>query len=730
MLHARLVTSPLAHADIVFIDGSEAMKVPGVVAVITAAELPKVNPINRGRLLLARDRVIFTGQPVAVVLAEDETAALDGAEKVLIDYSPLPTATTMEQALSPGAPLVWPLGVPSGSDEAAAHGAEVEGGEGPAQEHSNIVGEQSFERGDVEVGFAAADELVEYTFKTQSIHQSYLEPQATIAQIDQVTGGARIWTSTQAPFWVREEVAAILGLDDSNVEVVAMPTGGAFGGKFVFYQPLVALLARHSGRPVRLALTRLEEMAAGNPAHPTEITIKIGGKRDGSLTALQGKLVYDAGCFPGAPAGFASYLIGSIYQVPNVQIEAFEVLTFKPSSGAYRAPGAPQATFALESALDELARKLDVDPLELRLANASVGGDSTIRGRKWATIGLKDVLATLRSHEAYEGREEARAMGRGIGIALGGWFGGTEPSAATCILSRDGRLSLRLGLVDLTGTATTMAILAADAFGIDPDLVDVRLGHTGDSPYAGAASGSKITYTVGPSVIMAAKEARRQTLEAGADLLDSPVEQLDIVGQMVQSMSEPGRQISLKEIGQKSTRFGSKYAPIIGTGRHADNTPAPGFAAQLAEVEVDRETGEVEIKKLVIVQDVGRVINPLTVEGQIAGAVLQGLGWALYEEIEYSEDGQLLSGSWSQYTVPRASHTAKTLEIKLIEVASDGGPVGARGVGEPPVVGTAAAVSNAIADAIGLRLTELPMTPQRIKSALDQQSAGNREQQG
>jgi len=719
MLYGRLVTSPYAHARVLGIDREAALDVSGVVRVLTAADLPHIPPSKRQHLLLARDRVIFNGHPVALVLAESEGAAADGAQAVSVDYDPLPAAATVEQALAEDAPLVWPEGVPSGSEEGGAHGADV--GADEEEENApptNVSGERSFERGDVAAGFAAADVIVERTFTTPGVHQSYLEPHATLVQPDPVHGGATVWTSTQAPFYVREEVAGVLGVPESDVRVVPTPVGGAFGGKFVLYEPLVALAARITGRPVRLILTRLEEMLAANPALPSRIRVKVGAQRDGSLTALEADLIFDAGCYPGAPYGIAAYLLGSAYRVPNLDIQAHEVLTFKPSTGAYRAPGAPQAFYALESAIDELARLLEIDPLALRLQNAARTGDEMAGGRPWPSMGMKEVLEALAEHPAWKERDAARAAGRGVGVAVGGWPGGTQPAAAACRLNRDGLLQVHVGSVDLTGTSTGFALLAAEAFGVTPEQVRVVNDDTASAPYAGAAGGSKITYTVGPAVIEAAEEARAQVLEVAAEEFEASPADLEIVDGFVQVRGVPDRRLSLGEIARETMRFGGRHRPIMGRGRHADTTRSPGFCAQLAEVEVDEETGHVRVVRQVLVQDVGRAINPLTVRGQMMGGATQGLGWAMYELLAYDEQGQLLSGSWTDYGVPHFDQAAPSIETVIVEVPSDHGPYGARGVGEPPVIATAAAVANAIADAAGVRLTALPMTPPRVLEGL------------
>lgn len=714
MLHARLVTSPYSHANILSIDKEDALAAPGVVAVLTAADLPDFPAENRRRLLLAQERVIFTGQPVALILAESEEAAADGAELLYVGYEPLPSATTIDQALAEEAPLVWPYGLPGSSDEAGAHGADAGGdGQKQARRRSNVSSRRHFKRGDTTAGFAEADVVVEQTFTTSMVHQSYIEPHATVVQPDPLTGGATVWTSTQAPFWAREEVAGVLGVPESDVRVVGTPVGGGFGGKFVLYEPLVALAAQHAGRPLRLVLTRMEEMLAGNPAPAMRLAIKLGAKKDGTFTALSGQVTVDSGCFPSFHV-MAAFLMGSVYQIPNLDLHYTEVLTFKPSVGAYRAPGVPQGAFAIESLVDEIARMVDLDPLTIRLRNASGPADPMANGRPWGSMGMRQVLESLGQHPAWREREAVRSAGRGVGVAIGGWPGGTEPAAATCALNRDGQLHVHIGSVDLTGTTTGFALMAAEVFGVDPDRVRIISGDTGSAPYAGAAGGSKITYTVGPAIMQAAGEARAQVLSVASDEFEVDPADLEIVDGRVQVRGVPGKAIPLSELAAKTMQFGGKYAPIMGHGRHAENRSSPAFCAQLAEVVVDEETGQVHVPRLVLVQDVGRAINPEGIRGQMIGGAAQGLGWALYEAMAYDDRGQLLTGTLQEYNVPSADQMAEKVETVIVEVPSDHGPYGARGVGEPPVIATAAAVANAIADATGRRITDLPMTSPRV----------------
>ncbi|MDE2858368.1 MAG: xanthine dehydrogenase family protein molybdopterin-binding subunit [Chloroflexota bacterium] len=720
MLHARFVLSSYAHANIKGIDVDAALALPGVQRVLTAADLPDIAPSSRAKLMLARDRVIFVGQPVAVVLADDPASAADGVELVDVDYEPLDAAITMDAAMADGAPLVWPTGIPTGAEDEAAHGADAGGGgEDEEEAASNIAGRTKIERGDVEAAFAAADLIVEQTFETPMVHQSSIETQGWVAQPNPINGGLTMWGSVQSPFGVRLDVAETLGIPESDVTVYGMPVGGAFGAKFGLYEPMVALIAHTIGRPVSLILTRGEELLTTNPAPALRLSAKIGFKNDGALLAMQARTIGDTGIYPSGLAGFASFQFANFYPCENVLLESVNVVSFKQSVGAYRAPTSPTAFMAAETLFDEAATQLGMDPIELRLKNAARAGDLMPDGSAFPNIGMVQTLEAAREHPLWKNRAQSRQAGRGVGLAIGGWMGGLEPGAAACKLNRDGVLQVQIGTADLSGTPTSFALLAAEAYGVDPDQVRFVYSDTDSAPYGGGVGGSKTMYTLGNAVIRAAEDARRQTLAIAAEEFEVSSEDLEIVEGRVQVRGFPDRSIGLGEIAGKTMTFGGAYEPVYGNGRQAITDRAPSFSAQVAEVEVDEETGEVNLVNLAVVQDVGRAINPLAVEGQMQGGAVQGVGWALYEEMRYDENGQLLSGSWMDYAMPDAMQAAP-IQTQLVEVPSESGPFGARGVGEPPVIPTVAAIANAVADATGLRLTQTPMTAPRVLAALKQ----------
>lgn len=720
LLYARPVGSAYAHARIKGVDKSAALAIPGVVAVLTADELPVAKGGNGkpAQTLMAREEVVHAGQIVALVLAENEAAAQDGALVVEVDYEPMTVVSTLDQGLDPNAAPVRELEQVAGSDEASMHNADAAQEVAGAEETlpPNVSNSIRFERGDVEKGFAEADEIVDLTFGSHTVHQGYIEPQTCLATISP-TGKLTLYTSTQAAFHGRKKVADTLGLDLHNVELVPMPVGGGFGGKFVLIEPTVAAAAIAVGRPVLLQYTRMEDFLAGNPAPDCRIQLKVGAKKDGTLTALQSNMVFDTGGSSGSPLQIAAILMGGYYRVPNLEIRGYEVMTHKPAAGAYRAPGAQQGTLAIESVIDELARRLDLDPLEFRLKNCVVEGDPRPNGSAWPRIGLKECIEALQRHPLWQNRDEARKKGHGVGVAVGGWPGAFEPATAVCRLDQDGKLTVVLGSVDLNGTNTTFAQIAAEEFGMSVDDIQLTTASTDSAPYAGGTGGSKITYSIGPAVQKAAQDAREQILNIASQHLEAAIEDLEIRDGMIQVKGVPGTGISMQDVAGLSMGFGTKFEPVYGKGSMAQTESAPAFAAHLAEVAVDDLTGETQVVGYVAAQDVGFAINPATVEGQIHGGVGQGIGWALYEAMDYDNEGQLVTASFMDYTLPKAE-MVPPIDTILVEVASEHGPYGAKGVGEPPAIPGAATVANAIRDATGARMTEIPIKPQELAKAL------------
>lgn len=725
LLHARLVGAMNAHSLIRGVDKTAALAIPGVVAVLTADDLP-ISLDASGRphkTPIAHGESLYVGHPVALVLADSEAAAEDGAAAVFIDEEEMPSIVTLDQAMDFASPPMRSQAAAGGEEEAGMHNADAAQHTGTEEVKlpPNVANSSHFTRGDVNAGFAGAAEIVELTFGSLTVHQGYLETQACMVEIDPL-GDISVYTSTQASFYCRTRVAETVGVPVHRVKVVPMPVGGGFGGKFVLIEPLVAAAAVAVNRPVLLQYTRMEDFVAANPAPDCRISLRVGAKADGTLTALQSEVIFDSGAGGMAPMEISAILMGGYYRVPNLDIRGYAVLTHKAGGGAYRAPGAQQGSFAIESVMDELAHKLGIDPIALRLKNCVVEGDLRPNGSPWPRIGLKETLTALQKHPAWKNRAAAQKAGHGFGVAVGGWPGGVEPAAAVCRLDQDGTITVVLGSVDLSGTNTTFSQIAAEAFGIDHGSVRITTADTTSAPYAGGTGGSKITYTMGPVVKQAAEEARKQVLQIAAQHLEASAKDLEITNGQVQVKGVPSSAVSLKQIAQMSMSFGAKYAPVYGAGQNAITDTAPGFAVHLVEVSIDRETGEIDVERYVAAQDVGFAINPALVESQIHGAVVQGLGWALHEGLQFDSDGQPLNPSFMDYVMPKAP-MAPAIETLLVEVPSVHGAYGSKGVGEPPAIPGPGAVANAIRDATGVRLTDLPMKPQTLMEKLGYSTA-------
>ena len=725
LLHAKLLRSPHAHARITRIDTSRAKALAGVRAVLTAADMPylKKKAPTRAHAVLAIDRVVFAGQPVAAVAADEPAIAEEALDLIDVEYEVLPAAVDPLESMKPGAPPVAEAGTEADTSEAQAHGsvAGVKSKAKPAKA-VNISQQARLQRGDVAKGLAESDVVIEKTYRIPMVHQGYLEPHAVLAQWD-TTGQLTLWASTQGSFNTRSEVADVLELPENRIKVIPMECGGGFGGKIrALCEPITAVLARVTGRPVRYVMTRREELEAGMPAPQVIIRLKTGVKRDGTLVALDGEVIIESGAFSGAVLAVSGVFLASLYKWPAFDVRGFEVLTHKPSIAAYRAPVAPHTIFAIDSQMEQIARTIGHDPVAFRLRHLEREGDPMANGQPWLSNGGAEVLARIAEHPIWKSRNDWKASARdgrlrGTGLALGGWLGGLQPTSATVRLNPDGSLNVLTGQVDIAGTNIALAQIAASAYGVDIEHVKITTGDTDVAPLTGLSAGSKTIYTVGTAVLQAAEDARRQTLEIAAKELEASLQDLEIENGKVVVRGVPDRGITLAAIGRKGNLYMSKVPPVLGMANPAFTQQAPAFAAQLARIEVDPDTGEVTLHDFVVVQDAGKAINPLGVEGQMQGGAVQSLGMALTEGLMYDDKGRLMNASLLDYRKLTAADLPN-IETIIVEKPSPAGPFGARGVGEPPIVPAPAAIANAIEDATGVRLTELPMTPERIALAI------------
>jgi CO/xanthine dehydrogenase Mo-binding subunit len=582
------------------------------------------------------------------------------------------------------------------------------------KEHSpsNVHAENHFARGDVEQAFRDSDVVIERTYKTPIVHQTYMEPCAVVAEPD-VRGGLTLYVSTQGQFSVRDEVARLLSLPKSKVKVVTISVGGVYGSKYGIIESLAAAAAIKLGVPVRMVLTRSEDFLTTTPAPAAVLEVKTGAKKDGTITAIQARVTMDNGVFPFTLGGIVGILLGGYYKCANVKIDCYEVFTNKPQAGAYRAPGAQSATFALESNIDDMARELGLDPLEFRYKNAVEGGDLMGNGSPWPVLGLKECLERVREHPIWKDRRP----GEGVGIAVGGWPVGATPAAAVCRVDDDGTVRVHVGSVDISGVNSSFVLVAAEILGVSPDQVEIIQGDTQTGPYAGPSGGSQTTYSVTGAVANAAREVRRKLLNVAADHFEASVEDLEIKDGQVQVKGVPARAVEIGRLAAIAQGKKPGPGPIVGEGTAAVETGTAGFVVHLAKVAVDQDTGEVTPLQYVAVQDVGFALNPMMVLGQIHGGTVQGIGWGLHEAMVYDENGQLLTGSFMDYDMPKID-TVPMMETILVQVPSPNGPFGARGIGEPPFTAGPAALANAVRDATGVRVTETPIRAENVWRAL------------
>jgi len=698
---------------------------PGVVAVLTADDLPLASAgSDRTTEPLARTEVVFAGQPVALVVAESEAAAEDAVEAVVVEYEPLPAVVDVEDAMLPGRALARVLEEDAGGGDLESIHAGVDKGQEDGEEEQlsgNVLDTVHRNAGDATALLETSDVVVSGTFRTPWVYQAYIEPQVATAWLEP-NETLVVSTSTQGSFVTQRELARAFGLPLERIRVIAEPLGGAFGGKLALMEPLAAGAALALRRPVRVVLTRAEDFQATNPASAQVTHLKIGARKDGTLTAIAARMIVDRGSNAGwGVEGITSLLVAGPYRWEAHEIRGYGVQTNRFTFGAYRGPGAPTAAFALETLMDELAVELELDPLELRLQNAVVEDDVSVSGNPFPRMGAVEVLERIRTHPLWQSRDSL-PDNEGVGLAAGYWPGGNEPAAAVCRVNQDGTMTVVTSAVDMSGVNTGFAAIAAETFGLSPDQVRVVAADTATGPYSGASGGSKVTYTVGKAVLKAAEAAREKLLAAASEELEIAPADLEVVDGVVRAVGAPDHSITVAEISGKALRFGGRYEPIEGHGGSAQTRGAPSVAAHLAHARVDRETGEITLLAHVIAQDVGRALNPALVEGQMRGGAAQGIGWALYEELVHDESGQLLTSSFLDYAIPLAERVPD-IDTLIVEVPAPDGPFGAKGIGEAPVIAAAPAIANAVAAAVGIRLRELPMTAPRVWATLEESGA-------
>ena len=715
MLWGKVLRSPHAHARILSIDTSRARALPGVKAVMTASDMPEqgfayhgpdrvqVNFWHMTRNVMAREKALYAGHPIAAVAATSQAIAQEALGLIDVQYEVLPHVIDVDDAMREDAPLLFEDMITRGKDQAKP---------------SNVARYSTFEAGDLAQGFARADEIVEMSFKTEPVHQGYIEPHAALARWG-ADGQSEVWSSSQGHFVVRAFTAQLLGVNLSDVVVHPAEIGGGFGGKTVVYlEPLALTLSKLSGHPVKMVMTREEVFEATGPTSGSSMTVKMGVTRDGTFVAAQGTFKLQAGAFPGSPVLNAAMCAFSVYEIENAQATAYDVVSNRPKAVAYRAPGSPIAAFAVESVVDELAHRIGMDPLALRLKNAVKPGSPTIWGPKHAHGGYRETIEALMNHPAYKA---PLGPNQGRGVASGFWFNGGGESAATVHVSEDGSIALATGSMDVGGSRAAMAIMAAETLGVPYESVRSTVSDTASIGYNHVTGGSRVTYATGMAVVQACQKAIDDMRSRAAMIWDVDVK--DVVwengaAKPVSPAVGDFAPLTLKEIAAKRSVTGG---PIVAEVAINAGGQAPGFSTQFCDVEVDPETGAVKILRYVAAQDVGRAIHRSYVEGQIEGGVVQGIGWALNETYVYNDKGQLENSGFLDYRVPVASDLPM-IDAVIVEVANPNHPFGVKGVGEVNIVPVMAAVANAIRNATDVRLTALPMSPPAVLAALEREA--------
>jgi CO/xanthine dehydrogenase Mo-binding subunit len=714
MLWGKILRSPHAHARIRKIDTSKAEALKGVKAVMTSKDLPDqkfeyVGPErvaqnfwHMTRNIMAREKVLYEGHAVAAVAATTQAIADEALKLIEIDYEVLPHVIDVDEAMKPDAPLLFEDMITRGIDPAP-------------KQASNVSKRIEYKMGDIAAGFAAADEIVEMSFKTAPVHQGYIEPHATLARTE-ADGQVELWVSTQGHFVVRTMVSKLLGLKVADVRCHCCEIGGGFGGKTVVYvEPVAVVLARKSGHPVKIQMTREDTFKATGPTSGASMTVKIGVTKDGKIVAADALYKYQAGAFPGSPVMNGCMCGFAPYDIPNQRTIGFDVVCNRPKSVAYRAPGSPISAFAVESTLDAVAAKIGMDPIQLRLKNIAKPGTPLVYGAKIGHAGFAETLQALQKHPAWSA---PLGTNQGRGVAVGYWFNGGGESSATVNVNEDGTAVVATGSPDIGGSRASMALMAAETLGIDYDKVRPIIADTNSVGYTQATGGSRVTYATGRAVIDACQNVITQMRARAAKIWK--IDPDDVIWEDGHARPAGARAgefepVSFKDIASTRTATGG---PIVAAAALNAEGQAPGFAAQFCDVEVDPDTGQVKILRYVAAQDAGRAVHPKYVEGQIQGGVVQGIGWALNEEYIYDKNGRLENAGFLDYRIPVASDLPN-IDTIIVEVPNPNHPYGVKGVAEANIVPPMAAIANAVYRATGRRLTELPMSPPKVLRALD-----------
>lgn len=706
-LVGKVLRSPHAHAKIKKINTKKAEALPGVKAVLTSKDLPDLTNGNVGMQnilenCMARGRALYDGHAVAAVAAVDEQTARKALKLIEVDYKVLPHVTDVDEAMKPGAPVIHDWIYTAGVDP-------------KPEKPSNVVARTEVGHGDVDAGFKEADVIVEKSFKTGQAHQGYIEPHACLASVNP-DGSAELWVTTQGHFSFRNTCAALLGLDFASLKTTSSEIGGGFGGKtHVWTEPVALALSRKANRPVKLVMDRDEVFRATGPTSSTSMDIKIGAKKNGTITAAVAEMRYQGGAFPGQWAMLGCMTSFACYDIANMKQIGWDVITNRPKSAAYRAPSAPMAAFAIESTMDMVANEIGMDSVIFRLKNVAREGTQAPYGPLYSRIGIEETLEAVRDHPHLKAKLKKN---QGRGVACGFWFNIGGQTCSDLNIGTDGSVNLTVGTVDVGGARASLGMIAAEELGIAYDQVTVNVGDTASLGHNDTTEGSRGTFSSGMATIFAARDAIDVMKERAARMWDIPAEDVEWENGMARAVGKKHGNLptlTLKEIAARSHRTGG---PIAGHNEITAEGAGMGFASHICDIEVDPETGGTKILRYTVVQDAGKAIHPDYVEGQFQGAAVQGIGWALNEEYIYGEDGRLQNPGFLDYRIPVCSDLP-FIDATILEIPNPNHPYGIRGVGEASIVPPLGAIGNAIANATGVRMDQVPMSPPRILAALD-----------
>ena len=709
-LQAKVLRSPYPHARIRSIDTSKAEAFPGVRAVVTAKDLAFAS-LSKEELggeytglkfasdhVLASDKVLYKGHPVAAVAAVNAHVAESALALIQIDYQELESVVDVREAMKDGAPLVH-------EDLRTNDMGET------ADKPSNIATHMSYSIGDIDQGFAEADLVLEREYTTATIHQGYIEPHNSTAFWNS-DGQLNLWTSTQGAFMVRTAVANVLRVPASQIKVTPMEIGGGFGGKITAYlDAICALLSKKAGVPVKALMTRSEVFEATGPAPASWMRVKIGVKNNGKMTAVETDIAMDAGAYPGSPAMQAIVCAFACYDVANGKIDGYDVVVNKPKTAAYRAPGSPQAAFAVESLVDEICEQLKLDPIEFRLLNAAKEGTRRIEGLVARRIGLVECLEVAREHDHYKTKLNGGNTGRGV--ACGYWPNRGFQSSVVMTVNFDGVVSLIMGSVDIGGTRASIAQQTAEALGIAYEDVKPTVVDTDSIGYTFITGGSRTSFATGLAAIDAAEDVKNQMIARAAKIWDTSEDDVEYVNGGVYHKSDEELKFSFKDLARQLATTGGA---ISGRSNVDPTGEGNGYAVHISDVTVDPDTGKTNVTRFTAIQDAGKAVHPSYVEGQMQGGAVQGIGWALNEEYFFDQQGKMMNPTFLDYRMP-TSLDLPMIDTVIVEVANPGHPYGVRGVGEVPIVPPMACISNAVHGATGHRMRSLPITPGKILEA-------------